>query len=334
MTEYDEVPAAGPSSGPRTQPRAASGAQFLLRRGASLARVGEVAAVLREFAVDGTRYTETWPDSVTPPMSCGAVLMPWPNRVAGGRWIWDGQEQQLALTEPARGNAIHGLLHDTAYRATRIAEDNVTLEASIYPRHGWPFTLDTAVTYALTPRGLRVTHEVTNVGAGPAIFGCGAHPYLRIGDVPTEDLTLTLRAGSVYVADDRMIPVEKRALEGDLANLPSGLSLRGQDLDTGFADLHLVPAGDGYDAAHFEHTLTAPDGRTLTLWADADFAYTIAFTPQAFPNDQSREPAGTHRAIAVEPMTCPTDALNSRDGLIRLEPGETWHASWGLTPRG
>ncbi len=304
----------------------------MIRRGGAVARVGQVGAVLREFSVDDAHYTETWPDAETPPLSCGAVLMPWPNRVADGRWSWNGTQQQLALTEPAHGNAIHGLLHDTPYRATSVGEDSVTLAASIYPRHGWPFTLDTTVTYALTDHGLRVTHEVTNVGSRRAVFGCGAHPYLRIGDVPTEELTLTLRAGSVLVTDDRLIPVDKRPLAGGLAAFPTGARLGDLDLDTGFADLWAVSAGDGDRATHFAHVLAAPDGRTLTLWADTDFAYTIVFTPQGFPNDTSRERAGVHRAIAIEPMTCPTNALNTGEGLISLEPGETWCASWGLTP--
>jgi len=329
VIEYDDVPAARPLAAPA---RPATGDQYVIRHGGAVARVGQVGAVLREFSVDGTHYTETWPEAETPPLSCGVVLMPWPNRVADGRWTWNGTVQQLALTEPARGNAIHGLLLDTAYRATGVDEGAVTLTASIYPRHGWPFTLDTAVTYALTDRGLRVTHEVTNVGSGRAVVGCGAHPYLRIGDVPTEELTLTLRAGSVFVTDDRLIPVDKRPLAGDLAALPTGVRLDDLDLDTGFADLRAVPASDGDRATHFEHVLAAPDGRTLTLWADADFAYTIVFTPQGFPNDSSRGPAGVHRAIAVEPMTCPTNALNSGEGLISLEPGGTWRASWGLAP--
>lgn len=324
------------TGGTPAPPRAASGEQFWLRRGPALARVGQVGAVLREFSVGGTLLTETWPDAVTPPMSCGLVLMPWPNRVAGGRWRWDGATQQLALTEPARGNAIHGLLSDTAYRAVDVAAGSVTLAASIYPRHGWPFILDTAVTYTLGDAGLTVTHEVHNVGAHPAVFGCGTHPYLRIGDVPTEQLTLTVRAGSAYVTDDRLIPVEKRPLEGDLAALPNGAALAGLDLDTGFADLSAVAAPGGGEP-RFEHVLSAPDGRTLTLWADTAFGYTVVFTPRGFPNDPAREtarePGGVHRAIAIEPMTCPTDALNSGVGLIRLAAGETWRASWGLAPR-
>ncbi|MEO7126529.1 MAG: aldose epimerase [Nakamurella sp.] len=306
-------------------PRRATGEQYVLRRGNATAVIGQVAAVLRDFTVDGTHYTETWPTTEPTPQACGSVLMPWPNRVAGAAWSWQGEEQQLDVTEPSHGNASHGLLRYTAYQVTTLTADSVILSASVFPQHGWPFTLDTSVAYALTDAGLRVTHRVSNVGPGEAVFGCGAHPYLRIGDVPTEELTATVRAASYFVTNDVMIPIEKRPLDSDLAALPTGASLRDMHLDTGFGDLELI-------GEHIEHVLEAPDGRTLTIWADSDFKYTIVFTPVDFPNDTSGGPEGVHRAVAIEPMTCPTNALNSGEGLITLQPGAIWQASWGLTP--
>lgn len=297
----------------------------MIRRGDAVAHIGQVAAVLRGYSVAGVDYIETSPAEAVAPHACGIVLMPWPNRVAGGQWTWQGSVQQLDITEPETGNASHGLLRYTAYRLTARTEDSVTLAAAIYPQHGWPFTLDTEVTYALTDDGLSVTHRVRNVGEGEAVFGCGAHPYVRIGGVPVDDLCVTIRAGSYLVTNEAMIPVEKRPLDGALVGLSRGMSLRGLHLDTGFADLAAV-------GGRIEHSVAAPDGRALTIWADPVFAYTIVFTPDDFPNDTSRGPAGLHRALAIEPMTCPTNALNTGEGLIHLAPGETWEASWGLAP--
>ena len=42
--------------------------------------------------------------------------------------------------------------------------------------------------------------------------------------------------------------------------------------------------------------------------------------------------AGAGPRVAIEPMTCAADAFNSGEGLIVLEPGGTWSASWGITP--
>ena len=141
--------------------------------------------MLREFSVGAIAYTETWDDAELPPMGCGIVLVPWPNRVADGRWRHDG-------SDPAAGPHRAGprKRHPWAAPEHRVAAPTVgeagggDAATSVYPQHGYPFTLDTAVEYALTDDGLRVTHRITNVGRWPAPFGVGTHPYLRVGDVP------------------------------------------------------------------------------------------------------------------------------------------------------
>ena len=40
----------------------------------------------------------------------GQLFVPWPNRIRDGRYAFAGTDQQLALTEPKRGNASHGLV--------------------------------------------------------------------------------------------------------------------------------------------------------------------------------------------------------------------------------
>ena len=169
-----------------------------------MARVGEVAAVLREFSVGGVPFTETWDDDEVPPMGCGIVLVPWPNRVADGRWTYQGVEQKLDITDLSNGNAIHGLLRNTAYQPVSVQDDAVTLAASVYPQHGYPFTLDTEVRYAVSDDGLTVTHRLTNVGAAAAPFGVGAHPYLRVGEHPVGELVITV-SGTRYAADERAV---------------------------------------------------------------------------------------------------------------------------------
>lgn len=297
----------------------ASGRQFVLRRGTASAQVGQVAAVLRGYAVDGVDYTERWPDEAVPPMGAGIVLMPWPNRVAGARWRYDGRDQQLDITEPATGNAIHGLLRNTAYQPVAVAGDSVTLGCGVYPQHGYPFALDTSVTYSLTDGGLQVEHRVTNLGPTAAPFGCGTHPYLRVGDAPIEDLVLTVRARTRIRVDDRMLPVGSEPVAGTAFDLTGGARVGDLELDTAFTDLETV---DG----RFEHRLAAPDGRGVTLWADPAFGWVQVFTPAAFPID------GPRKAVAVEPVTCGIDALNTGEGLNWLPPGATWTASWGLCP--
>ncbi len=62
----------------------------------------------------------------------------------------------------------------------------------------------------------------------------------------------------------------------------------------------------------------------VTVWADEAWPYVQLFSGDPLP-DVNR------RALAVEPMTCPRNAFRSGEGLIRLEPGETFTGSWGLS---
>ena len=303
-------------------PRPASGEQFILTNGDARAQVGQVAAVLRSFSVAGVDYCETWDDADLPPMGCGIVLAPWPNRVEDGQWTApDGSEQQLDITEVSRYCAIHGLLRNTAYQVVEQQPAAVTLAAATPPQHGYPYNLDTSVRYALEDNELRVTHTVVNRGTQAAPLGVGAHPYLRIGDVPVEDLTLTIRARTHVPIDERWIPQPAVAV-GTLAPDPNaGVRLGDEVFDVCLTDLDLV---DG----RVEHRLDAPDGRSVTLWADSDFGWVQIYTPRDFPAD----PANPRLAVAIEPQTCGANAFRSGKDVIWLEPGETWSASWGISP--
>ncbi len=292
-------------------PMPPTGEQFEIRSGTTRATVTEVGAGLRAFTVDGRPFVETFDVDVRPPRGAGCVLVPWPNRTAGGRWTWDGAPQQLALTEPAAGNAIHGLLRHTLYRPDDQTPDAITLRAVIAPQPGWPVPLETSVRYSVDDAGLTVTHTVHNVGRAAVPFGIGAHPYLRAGAAETDDCTLTLAATTA-------LPLDGGLPTGPATPLDSAVfPLRGASLDHAFGGC--VPT-DG----RVRHVLDGPDG-AAELWADPAFGWVQVFTSSDHP--------GRGRAVAVEPMTCPPDALNSGVDLLSVAPGETWTGRWGVAPR-
>ena len=294
-----------------------TGEQFEISFGAARAVVTEVGAGLRAFEVGGRPYVETFDVGRRPPRGAGSVLVPWPNRTAGGRWTWNGAPQQLALSEPAAGNAIHGLLRHTLYRAGERSGDAVTLHAVVAPQPGWPVPLDTSVRYGVGPGGLRVTHRVRNVGTDPVPFGVGAHPYVRAGADATDDCELTLAAPLALPLDGGLPAGPPHEVHGEL-DFRGGQPPKGRSLDHAFGGC--VPAA-GDDVVR--HRITGPT-TAVELWADPDFGWVQVFTPGDHP--------GRGRAVAVEPMTCPPDALNSGTGLITLAPGEEWTGSWGVRP--
>lgn len=294
-----------------------TGDQYHLRSadGRATADIVQVGAALRAFTVDGVDLVPRYPLDSPAPAAAGTVLVPWPNRVRGGVWTQGGQTRRLAITEPATGNASHGLLRFMPYTLAAESPAAVTLSAPVVPQTGYPFHLGTSVTYSLDETALTVSHAITNLGDEEAPVALGTHPYVCIDDVDTADLVLRSSGSTRFVVDEQKIPVGQVGVDA-ATDLRAGRRVGELDLDTAFGDL--VRDDDG----RVRTTLTARDGRTLTLWQGEGFDYVQIFTTDRYP--------GRPLALAVEPMTAPADALNSGQGLRRLAPGETWELHWGL----
>jgi aldose 1-epimerase len=304
-------------------PELPSGAQHEIQHGAQRAVVVEVGGGLRAYTVGGEDRLDGYgPDEV-----CGGgrgqPLMPWPNRLRDGRFQFDGSEYQLGLTEPATETAIHGLVRWVNWGAVEHDDSRVTMEYVLHPQTGWPGTVELRIEYALSDDGLTVSASATNLGARACPFGAGFHPYLTLG---TETIDpLSVRApGRVYLeSDERGIPVATRPVEGTPLDFRAGRELGETELDRGFADLERD--SDGLARVRIS---TAGGERAATLWMDEAYEYLMLFTGDTLPATQRR------RGLAVEPMTCPPNALQSGDGVVRLAPGDTFRGRWGIHPRG
>jgi aldose 1-epimerase len=299
-----------------------TGEQIEISQQSSRAIVTTVGAGLRLFEVNGVQYTESFAEDEAPPMGAGAVLVPWPNRVAGARWMLDGQPQDLEISEPSLGNAIHGLVRHETWTVTEHGKARVAMEVTVDGRPGYPFPFRTTISYELGLRGLNVMHGVHNLGDAVLPFGVGAHPYLRPGGLDLTDCDLKLAATTMLPLDPmRMVPtgdpVDIRGSELDFRR--GRLLCEMPDLDHAFGGCK--PRGDGL----IRHGIVHPKGG-VELWADRDFRWVQVYTPYDFPG----APGGF--AVAIEPMTCPPDALNSGTDLILLDPGNSWTGRWGIMP--
>ena len=283
------------------------------------ATITQVAAGIRRLSVHGIDIAPPYDTGRKRPWGSGIILVPWPNRIRDGRWSLDGETQQLAITEPAKNNAIHGLLRFSPYSVAARTESTLRLEAKVFPQNGYPFLLDTAVTYRLVDAGVAVTHTITNQSDAAAPVAIGAHPFFTIGDVEPEELTVTVNVGTHFEVDERLLPTAEVPVDGTGFDLRGGVLLADLALDAGFGGALMR---DGVS----EHSVSAPDGRTVTVWGDENFAYWQVFTTDQYP--------GQSKAVAIEPMTAPTDAFNSGQDLKWLAPGETWEASWGVRADG
>ena len=301
-----------------------SGEQWTIRHGDHEAVVVEVGGGLRTYTFRGRDVLAGYPPDTQCSGGRGQLLMPWPNRIRDGRYSVAGQSRQLALSEPERGNAIHGLVRWAIWSVLAPARaDQITLVCRLRPQQGWAWSLDLAVTYALTDEGLTVTPHAVNVGTGAAPFGFGAHPYLSVGEERVDEVRLGIPARSLLEVDDRLLPRGIVAVDGTDRDFREPRLLGETTLDTAFTNV--VADVDGRWRVTLAHPHT---GRAVTVWADAT-AYPWL---QVFTGGPGSPTARRSGGIAVEPMTCAPDAFNSGDGLLSLEPGQEFAASWGVIP--
>ncbi|MBO0693736.1 MAG: hypothetical protein J2P58_12615, partial [Acidimicrobiaceae bacterium] len=96
--------------------------------------VVEVGGGLREYTVAGRPVIDGYAESEACSSGRGQVLAPWANRLADGRFEWQGQALQVPLTEPEHHNAIHGLVRWAAWSTHEAATDSVLLVHRLHPQ--------------------------------------------------------------------------------------------------------------------------------------------------------------------------------------------------------
>lgn len=298
---------------------ALTGTQYAIEAGDYRATVTELGAGLRGLEHAGTPLVTSFDPDQLPPHGAGELLSPWPNRVDGGRYVFGGTEYHLALSEPARGHAIHGLTRWMPW--TRVAHDEaeVTLRSAPLGAQGYPFAVQVDVTYRVSAvSGLHVTVTAANQGSRPAPWGYGQHPYLAVATPSVDDCELTLPVDSWLPVDEHLIPSgPPRDVTGTDYDFRTPRKLGDLRLDTAFTGLRRESDGLAWV------WLRTGDRRTA-LWLDESCRWLQVFTSDGL------EPELRRAALAVEPMTCPPNAFVSGHDLITLAPKQTVSCRWGI----
>ena len=275
---------------------------------------------MRALTVGDRELLDGYAAGTVPGGSRGRVLLPWPNRIRDGRWSWGGRDLQLELAGPDKPIAMHGLVGWQSWAVLEQSDGAVTVGTVVEARSGYPFRLAVAIDHALAPDRLTVTLRVGNVGAAPAPFGAGFHPYLAVGaqeDGAIADAELDLPARTELVVDDGGLPTgERRPLDGAVGRIGD------RTFDTPLTDLDRD--ADGWARVRLRSAALG----TLELAVDASWPWLQVFTGDTLRSGQRR------RSVAVEPMTCPPNAFATGEGVRRLQPGESVTGSWGIAPIG
>jgi aldose 1-epimerase len=293
-----------------------TGSQYEIRSADCAAVITELGATLRSLQMGGHDIVRGFSAEKSPSGGSGQQLLPWPNRIRDGRYEFEGKPQQLALTEPARHNASHGLGRYLPWRLLDHQDDAVTLQLVIYPQPGWPGILQAQVTYRVDAAGLTVEVEVANLGDNSIPFGYGAHPYLTVGETVVDEVILEVPASRYLVVDDRLLPADLQSVDGTEFDWRTAHRIDDATLDTAFTDLSR--GADG----RWEVNLRLAD-RCTYVWGDEHMRWT-----QVFTGGPSRD-----ISVAVEPMTCGPDAFNpgpTHDDLLVLQSQQIFRLTWGI----
>ena len=303
-------------------PSLPSGAQQVIEHGASTLVVTEVGATLRCYRVDDWEVVDGFDEHALCSDGRGQLLAPWPNRLGDGRYRFGDRQGRAPWDEPQHRNAIHGLVRWLAWELHGRAQNSLTLGCVLQPQPAYPWRIALEVEYHLGRGGLTVRTSVRNLDDVAAPFGLGFHPYLSVGTALVDETRLQVPAERYLAADERGLPVGQERVGGSELDFRVARPVGPTRIDTAFTGLSRH--ADGTARVELRHP---DDGRRLVVWMDSGFGYV-----QVYSGDNVGAPERRRRALAVEPMTCPADALRSGTDLLSLAPGATWSGTWGITP--
>ncbi len=276
-------------------------------------------ASLRGLSLGGEALVTGYRGAANKQGGQGDVLIPFPGRVAGGRYRWDGRDYQLPITDKDGPNAIHGFVRKVDW-----AEESRSACAAACTYHfpgaqGYPFPLMLRIAYSLDANGLRVDSSMTNVGSHDAPVAMGFHPYFTVGSARVDTDTLLLPFSDV-LEFERLIPTGRvQTVE------QAGLDFRTPRM-IGVTQFNHCFASPTRDADGMVRVRLNSGPRALAVWMDQSFDYCVVYTGDAL------RPGVARTSIAIEPMTCGSDALNHPEwGLHRLSSGSTLSAQWGVS---
>jgi aldose 1-epimerase len=309
-------------TGRPARPWPPSGRQYTISLGDQIAVLTEVGAALRRYDVDARALLDGYAEHESCTGARGQSLIPWPNRIAGGLYTWEGRTEQLDLSEPEKGGAIHGLTRWANWKVEHSTESSIRFTHTLYPCQGWSWVLECHLEYTLDDSGLTARTTAVNRSSTECPYGTGAHPYLSVG-TPLIDAALVRVPGAVYLpVDDEGIPTGRQRVDGTLYDLRELQELGDRQIDVTYTDLERDD--DGRARVHLaRHDGSAP----IALWTDESYPYFEIFTGDTLPQEDRRR-----TGLGVEPMTCAPNAFNSGEGLITLEPGGSHTGTWGIEP--
>lgn len=250
------------------------------------------------LALDGVDLLRRTSDGAEDPLSMASFpLVPYANRIAQGRFAFDGRDYALPRNFGDHPHSIHGFGWQTAWTTSETGDASLCLTHNHGADPAWPAAYRAQQRIALMPTQLSMSLSATNVGDAPMPMGLGFHPYF-LADAET---TLRFGADGLWLSTPDMLP-DVKAPAGALGDWSRPAIVRG--------DYLIDNAYTGWDGTA---TVARGDGLRLTLMASGAPCLHVY-----------RPPDSAH--FCLEPVSHMPDAIN-RGGMATLAPGQTAHLS-------
>jgi len=224
-------------------------------------------------------------------------LVPYVNRIRGGRFSFRGHEVRIAPNMAGDPSPLHGQGWINRWSIEWARERQAALRFRHEPGE-WPWLYDAWQGFELDEGGLTIKLECQNLAEEPMPCGLGQHPYFPCGPETRLDTEVT----HVWTIDEHVLPVEKVPAEGRF-DLRDRL-VCGQDLDHGFG---------GWGG---EVRMSDPEWPYELRLSSADARFFQLYSPQG------------GGIFVAEPVSHANAALNAPEeewaelGMRVLDPGE------------
>ncbi|MFL1013345.1 aldose 1-epimerase [Flavisericum labens] len=239
-------------------------------------------------------YDETYASS---------ILFPFANRIADGKYDFDGNTYFLNINQQKENNALHGLVYNKTFQL--VAKKTIKDEAAVFLRyeekeyvHGFPYTYRIDLKYTLTNRSLDLSVSVKNTDFKTFPFTIGWHPYFT---------STNLYNSIVRFKSHKHVNFDERNITQGLRNIEinNEFKIKNKSLDDCFV---LDSNNILFETPDYSFELTSSEKKSFLQ----------LYTP---PKDNT---------LAIEPTTGISNSFNNKIGLKVLKPNDSYNINWKL----
>lgn len=224
-------------------------------------------------------------------------LVPYSNRIANGRFEWNGRQIGLAPHPIAKPHSIHGVGWLRAWDVFESGADFAVLRFTHDGDANWPWPFLAEQRFKLGPDNLSVDLTAQNLADEAVPLSFGHHPYFV-----SAGASLRFAASRICMNDGDNLPEREQGIE-DNHSFAEGFAIGGQP---------------------FDNLFTGWNGAAEIVWADRKHGLRLE---SDLPHAQLYVPLG-QTFFCFEPVAHRTNALNSeQNDMPVIAPGETFAAN-------